>query len=75
MSWVFIERGLGIGVIGETVDWGEIFKRRPDLAPPGYEEAAAVVVERWKDRPKCGKPKRGNRKKGKWPSVKHGVDS
>jgi len=22
-----------------STDWGEIFRRRPDLSPPGYEEA------------------------------------
>ena len=67
----FIESVLGTGVTGETVDWGEIFRRRPDLAPPGHDEAAAVIVERWKNRPKCGKVKRGNRKKPKWPGAKH----
>jgi len=55
-------------------DWELIFERNPSLAPPGHDEAAAVVAERWKNRPKCGKVKRGNRKKPKWPSAKHGSD-
>lgn len=28
----------GAAVLSD-LDWGAIFKRRPDLAPPGYEEA------------------------------------
>ena len=27
------------------IDWSEIFERRPDLKPPGYEEAVSRVRE------------------------------
>jgi hypothetical protein len=56
------------------LDWEEIFRRNPDLEPPGYREAERKVREKWAELPKCGKPKRGNRKKPKWPSAKHGSD-
>ena len=56
------------------LNWDEIFKNNPDLEPPGYREAERIVRERWAERPKCGKPKRANRKKAKWPSAKHGSD-
>ena len=28
-----------------SIDWGLIFERRPDLRPPGYEEAVSQVRE------------------------------
>lgn len=28
------------------IDWAAIFKRRPDLLPPGYEESVAEYLRR-----------------------------
>jgi hypothetical protein len=39
------------------VDWDGIFERRPDLRPPGYEEAVSQVRE--------VQPRRRGRSKGK----------
>ena len=50
------------------IDWTEIFKRRPDLKPPGYEEAVSQVRERPK------RERRRSRTKGKearLTSIKH----
>ena len=64
-------------VLGE-LDWTAIFQRRPDLAPPGYEEA---VVQAQEDserkyerlgRRRAGKS--GRSKGGQFPGLKHGAD-
>ena len=44
-------------------DWQEIFRRRPDLAPPGYEEAAAATAKAWDE--KEAERKRPKQKKGR----------
>lgn len=60
------------------LDWGEIFKRRPDLAPPGYEEAAAEAAKLTQERyERIGKRRAGKSGKSKrthFPSLKHGAD-
>jgi hypothetical protein len=30
---------------GGALDWGAIFKARPDLKPPGYEETVAKMIK------------------------------
>ena len=58
------------------LDWGAIFRQRPDLAPPGYEEAVTLAVrdsERRYERlgrRRAGKSSRS--KGGKFPGLKHG---
>ena len=50
------------------INWTEIFERRPDLKPPGYEEAVSQVRERPK------RERRRSRAKGKearLTSIKH----
>jgi len=27
------------------IPWGDIFKRRPELAPPGYEETVQLIKQ------------------------------
>jgi len=70
------------------LDWNEIFQRRPDLAPPGYEEAVrdaiAISEQRYakfgKKRAKGSnsrKPTTESRqaadaRQRKFPSLKHG---
>jgi len=69
------------------LDWTEIFKARPDLAPPGYEEACAAAklktAERYKIHGKkrakgsnAAKPKQESRqaadaRRSRYPSIKH----
>ena len=56
-------------------DWQEIFRRRPDLAPPGYEEAAAATAKAWEEKEAERKrPKQKRGKKTKYPSLKHGAN-
>lgn len=28
------------------IDWAEIFKRRPDLEPPGYKQTVQAMLEK-----------------------------
>lgn len=69
------------------LNWTEIFERRPDLKPPGYEEATeaakAATEERYKVHGKkrakgsnAAKPKHESRqaadaRRAKYPSIKH----
>ena len=69
------------------IDWTAIFQARPDLAPPGYEEATkaakAATEERYKVHGKkrakgsnSAKPKHESRqaadaRRAKYPSIKH----
>jgi len=70
-----------------NTDWNEVFKRRPDLAPPGYEEAClagkAASAERYKKNgfkrakgSNARKPLRESRqaadaRRTRFPSIKH----
>ena len=60
------------------LDWGEIFRQRPDLAPPGFEEAVQAGQDRSKERyERLGKRragKSGKSKPGRFPGLKHGAD-
>ena len=60
------------------MDWGEIFRKRPDLAPPGYEEAVkeaqAASQERYERLGKRRAGKSGKSKPGRFPGLKHGSD-
>lgn len=57
------------------LDWREIFERRPDLNPPGYEEGAAAgqarSQERYQRQGKRRAGKSGKSKPSKFPSAKH----
>ena len=70
------------------LDWTELFKRRPDLSPPGYEEAVrdakAISEARYEKHGRkrakgsnAKKPLQESRqvadaRKSKFPSMKHG---
>ena len=44
-----------------ATDWQKIFKQRPDLSPPGYDEAVEDALRSWqekKEREECRKPSR-----------------
>ena len=60
------------------MDWNAIFDRRPDLAPPGYEEAAALALldseRRYERLGRRRAGKTGRSKGGKFPGLKHGAD-
>jgi hypothetical protein len=60
------------------LDWSEIFRRRPDLKPPGYDEAALEAREASQERyERLGKRragKSGKSKPGRFPGLKHGTD-
>jgi len=60
------------------LDWAEIFRRRPDLDPPGYAEAAREgrerSVKRYESQGKRRAGKSGKSKPGRFPSLKHGTD-
>ena len=66
------------GALLTDLDWGDIFRKRPDLDPPGYGEA----VERGKERSGRRYEQQGKRRAGKggkskpvrFPSLKHGTD-
>ena len=49
-----------------ATNWAEIFKRRPDLDPPGHDEAARAAAAAWqrkKEQEQCQRPKgRGKRR-------------
>lgn len=57
------------------MNWREIFEKRPDLNPPGYEEGAAAGQARSRARyERQGKKKAGKSGKSKqsrFPSAKH----
>jgi hypothetical protein len=67
----------GTAVLGE-LDWTAISQRRPDLSPPGYEEAVARAQEDSErkyerlGRRRAGKS--GRSKGGQFPGLKHGAD-
>jgi len=58
------------------LDWDAIFERRPDLAPPGYQEAVEQAYVDSKLRYERQGRKRagssGKSKGGKFPGLKHG---
>jgi len=60
------------------LDWGEIFCKRPDLAPPGYAEAVEAGKTRSKERyERLGKKRAGTSSKsktGRFPGLKHKSD-
>jgi len=60
------------------LDWNEIFRKRPDLAPPGYAEAVEAGKIRSKERyERIGKKRAGTSgkgKAGKFPGLKHKSD-
>jgi len=60
------------------LDWAEIFRKRPELAPPGYEQAAETGRARSEERyQRIGKRRAGTSGKSKpprFPSLKHGAD-
>ena len=60
------------------LDWAEIFRKRSDLAPPGYAEAVQAGKERSKERyERLGKKRAGTSSKsktGRFPGLKHKSD-
>jgi len=60
------------------LDWAEIFRKRPELAPPGYADALKAGQERSKERyERLGKKragKSGKSKTGRIPGLKHKSD-
>jgi hypothetical protein len=60
------------------LEWAEIFRKRPDLAPPGYERAAEAGRARSEVRYQLVGKRRagtsGKSKPPKFPSLKHGTD-
>jgi len=58
-----------------SLNWSEIFARRPDLEPPGYREAAEKVAREWATKERKKRKKSSNSKrKTRFPSAKHGAD-
>lgn len=64
--------------MNNDLDWNEIFRKRPDLKPPGYEEA---VVKAFMDSQiryeRLGKKRAGSSGKSRpshYPSLKHGAE-
>ena len=53
-------------------DWRAIFTLRPELVPPGYDEAFLDMLENPRERPARGTV-RGKGEEARWPSVKHGA--
>ena len=51
------------------IDWTEIFERRPDLKPPGYEETVEALKQRGPRRER--KRSRANGKEARLTSIKH----
>lgn len=66
----------GTAVLSD-LDWGAIFERRPDLAPPGYEETVQQAHEDSERRyERLGRKRAGGSgrsKGGKFPGLKHGA--
>lgn len=52
-----------------AIDWGAIFKRRPDLYPPGYRETLESLLT--DPLPVHKATKRGGKAPGRFPSAKH----
>lgn len=82
MPWG-VGRCLGCLQAGERtvlsdLDWEEIFRKRPDLAPPGYEQAVdagrQLSRERYERQGKRRAGKSGKSKPGKFPGLKHKSD-
>ena len=67
----------GAAVLGD-LDWTAIFQQRPDLAPPGYEEAVTLAVQdserRYERLGRRRAGKSGRSKGGQFPGLKHGAD-
>ena len=67
----------GAAVLAE-LDWTAIFQQRPDLAPPGYEEAVTLAVQdserRYERLGRRRAGKSGRSKGGQFPGLKHGAD-
>ena len=57
-----------------SLDWSEIFARRPDLEPPGYREAAEKVAKEWATKERKRKKSSNSKRKARFPSAKHGAD-
>lgn len=56
-------------------NWTSIFTLHPELSPPGYDEMFILMAERRLTRqPKRVKAKGKDKKKPRFPSLKHGVD-
>ena len=66
----------GAAVLSD-LDWGAIFERRPDLAPPGYEKAVQQAHEDSERRyERLGRKRAGSSgrsKGGQFPGLKHGA--
>ena len=52
-----------------AIDWGAIFRRRPDLYPPGYRETLESL--RTNPPPVHKATKRRGKAPGRFPSAKH----
>ena len=57
-----------------SLNWSEIFEKRPDLQPPGYREAAEKVAKAWAQKPKKKRKASTSKRKPRYPSAKHGAD-
>jgi len=57
-----------------SLNWSEIFARRPDLEPPGYREAAEKVAKKWATKERKRKKSSNSKRKARFPSAKHGAD-
>jgi hypothetical protein len=55
-------------------DWRAIFTLRPELAPPGYDEAFLDMAENPRERPARGTHRRGAGKAARFPDLKHKSD-
>ena len=56
------------------VNWTEIFKRRPDLEPPGYRETVEALKNRpQRERRRTSAKKKGKAKPNRFPGMKHGA--
>ena len=54
--------------------WAELFVKREDIRPPGYDDVIAGFTNNPYSSPKQKKAARA-KKKAHYPSLKHGVDS
>ena len=57
-----------------SLNWSEIFARRPDLEPPGYREAAEKVAKESATKERKRKKSSNSKRKARFPSAKHGAD-
>ena len=51
-----------------ATDWEKIFRRRPELSPPGYKKAVEDALRSWQERQEreqCKKPSRRGRNDGR----------